>query len=244
MTVPWLAPGYRPPRDLPATAPPAPPLSDAERRQARRALMLGDHGFLRHLYNNQRPVSPGVWRAAQPAPAHLERFRDEGGRTVLNLRGRRETCGVYRLEREACARLGLVLIDFPMRSRGFPEPLSLIMAESLFPALERPLLIHCKSGADRAGLMAALYLHVHLGRPLADAQRQLSLRYGHVRQGPTGRLDYFLERYGAEAARLGLDFGTWVRTVYDPHALARDYHQSRHDTRLGRLVVDRLLRRE
>jgi protein tyrosine/serine phosphatase len=38
------------------------------------------------------------------------------------------------------------------------------------------MLIHRKSGADRAGLMSALYLDLKEGVPMAQAKRQLSLR--------------------------------------------------------------------
>jgi hypothetical protein len=46
------------------------------------------------------------------------------------------------------------------------------------PAL-KPLLVHCRAGADRAGLVAALYLFVEQGASAEDADRQLSIFYGH-----------------------------------------------------------------
>jgi len=41
-----------------------------------------------------------------------------------------------------------------------------------------PVLVHCRAGADRAGLAAALYLAA-TGRAPEEARAQLSLRYGH-----------------------------------------------------------------
>ena len=41
----------------------------------------------------------------------------------------------------------------------------LTRARELFRTIEYPVLIHCKSGADRAGMMAVLYRHFHLGEP-------------------------------------------------------------------------------
>jgi len=50
------------------------------------------------------------------------------------------------------------------------------MVSNLFGTLEYPILMHCKSGADRVGLMSALYLHTRHGVPISEARRQLSLR--------------------------------------------------------------------
>jgi protein tyrosine/serine phosphatase len=43
----------------------------------------------------------------------------------------------------------------------------------------KPLLIHCMSGADRAGLVAALYDYAIAGESADKADGQLSLAYGH-----------------------------------------------------------------
>jgi protein tyrosine/serine phosphatase len=44
----------------------------------------------------------------------------------------------------------------------------------------KPLLIHCRAGADRTGIAAALFLAGIEGRPEAAAERHLSILYGHV----------------------------------------------------------------
>ena len=51
-------------------------------------------------------------------------------------------------------------------------------------------MMHCKSGADRAGLMAALYLLI-AKQPAREAVKQLTWKYGHVKQAKTGVLDAF-----------------------------------------------------
>ncbi len=58
---------------------------------------------------------------------------------------------------------------------------------------------------------------------MAEAARQLSARYGHFRFAKTGILDAFFARYLTEGEPQGLDFLTWVETVYDPEALKRDF---------------------
>ena len=87
----------------------------------------------------------------------------------------------------------------------------LYAARDLFNTIEMPALMHCKSGADRAGLMAALYLLIHRKRPVAEAMQQLSFRYLHVRQAKTGMLDSFFEAYAPYVKPKAWPFSTgWI----------------------------------
>jgi protein tyrosine phosphatase (PTP) superfamily phosphohydrolase (DUF442 family) len=202
-------------------------------------LIAVDHGVFRALYLNRHKVDDEVWRSAQPAPHHLRKFARLGVRTVINLRGPRD-CGSYRLERQVCAQLGLRLVDFKMQSRGVPLPETVHAAKALFESVEYPILMHCKSGADRVGLMSALYLILRAGRPLEEAAGQLSLRYGHFRQADTGVLDYFLESYRAFDAVTPTAFLDWVDRIYDPVAMKAEFRASAGLN----LLVNRVLRRE
>lgn len=228
-------------RDIPTLAPAAPPVAGRDRWRAWLDLTFVDHGFIRDVYSNRHKVGEKLWRSAQPGPAHLRWAKRHGIKTILNLRGRRDTCGAYQLERDAAAALGLTLINFPCRSRGMPEKSTLREAVKLFAEMDYPVLMHCKSGADRAGFFAALYLHLHEGKPVSEAMGQLSIRFGHVKAAKTGMLDQFLERYAADTG--GTDparFLPWVEEVYDPAAFAADFQTSR----AGSFIVDRVLKRE
>jgi protein tyrosine/serine phosphatase len=226
--------------DLPVAAPPAPPLARRERWRAHVDSFFVDHGLFRYVYLNRHRVSETVWRAAQPAPAHLRRLKAEGIRTIVNLRGRRDTCGTYILERQACEALGLALIDFPIRSRAPLDRPTLHAAGELFERVERPMLFHCKSGADRAGFFATLYLFLAEGVPLRTAMGQLSLRYGHIKDGKTGIIDHFFERFLAESDGSRDAFFPWVDTRYDPDTLAAGFRSNF----LANILVNRVLRRE
>jgi protein tyrosine/serine phosphatase len=202
-------------------------------------MLLVDHGIFRMVYTNAHRVSDKAWRSAQPAPHHIRRFARAGIRTIVNLRGERE-CGSYWLEREACARHGVKLVNFQIRSRAAPTREELMGAKRLFDEIEYPMLMHCKSGADRAGIMSVLYRHLHEGVPLAEAKGQLSLKYGHFRQADTGILDYFFETYLKDTAARPMGFFEWVDTMYDPVALKRTFRSKGWANRL----VDSVLRRE
>jgi protein tyrosine/serine phosphatase len=163
-------------------------------------------------------------------------------KTVLNLRGGGFETGFYVLEREACARLGMTLVDFPLGSREVPSRARVEGARALFETIAYPALMHCKSGADRAGLMAVLYRHFRLGEPIAEAMKEeLSLRTLHMRQGKTGVLDYALERYVRDIEPTGVSYIDWVRSdAYDPAAIKAEFQAGWW----GSLVTDKLLRRE
>ena len=200
-------------------------------------LMAADHGFLRILWHNLHEIRPGVWRSNQPTPGRLHAAADMGVKTIVNLRGARSDGG-WRLEREACDARGMALVDFSIRSRAVPDRETVLAARDLFRTVEYPILMHCKSGADRAGIMAALYILLEDGGTAAEAAGQLSPRYLHVSQARTGLLDAFIRDY-AEAERGGRPFMDWVERGLDPPAIearfqSRGWADRLVDTVLGR----------
>lgn len=201
-------------------------------------LMAKDHGVLRLWWHNLHQIDEDMWRSNQPTPGRVKQAARLGIRTIINLRGARSDGG-WRLEAEACARHGLQLIDFTARSRAAPDKQMLHDTKALLDSLDGPALLHCKSGADRAGLMAALYLLIKKGRPVAEAAEQLSFRYLHVKQAKTGLLDAFLAAYAPYEAE-GMGFFDWVDNVYDPEQLQAEFLSSSWADRL----TDQILRRE
>jgi protein tyrosine/serine phosphatase len=216
------------------------------RRRALREFAFGDHAALRALYDNSHEIAPGVWRSYQPSPARLEKWKKKGVRTIVNLRGDAPSAALF-LEEEACARLGLRLVHFRVFSREAPSAGTLAGLQRLFDAIEYPALFHCKSGADRVGLVAAMWLFMKGGVPLDQALRQLSLRYGHIRAGKTGVIDAAFDRYiaYAHAAQIPLTdvdaFLRWAESpAYDPVRIKAE-HAGRW---WGNLLTERILRRE
>jgi len=202
-------------------------------------MVFMDHGIFRLIYSNTHRVSPNMYRMSQPAPHHIARLARLGVKTIVNLRGARDG-GEYLLEKEACARHGIALIDFPISSRDAPRKTDARKLKELFARIEYPAMLHCKSGADRAGLGAALYLHLHEGRPAHEAARQLHWKYGHFRQAKTGILDFFFDSYGKRNADEAVDLMLWSEGDYDPETLKRDFRTGRWSN----LLVDKILRRE
>ena len=201
-------------------------------------LIFRDHGFLRIWWHNLHEVAPGMWRSNQPGPARVRAAAGMGIRTIINLRGPRDDGG-WRLEAEACAKAGITLLDFTARSRAAPNKAMLHAARELFAEAELPAMMHCKSGADRAGLMSALFLLIVEKRPAREAAMQLAWKYGHVKQAKTGLLDAFLAAY-MPYENQGMDFFDWVDNIYDPDQVTREFQAKGWAVRL----TDSILRRE
>ena len=201
-------------------------------------LLVRDHGFLRFFWHNLHEIRPGVWRSNQPSPSAVRRVAERGVKTIVNLRGSRDDGG-WRLEKEACDRYGIMLVDITVRSRDVPSVEDIRNIDLLFKSIERPFLMHCKSGADRAGLMSALYLLLVEGAGVDEALKMLSLKYLHMRQAKTGLLDAFIEAYRSAEAR-GIGFMAWVETEFDPESIKADFLSHHWADRL----VDGILRRE
>jgi len=234
-----LAPG----RARPHTAPVAQDLSSPPgRRAAWINSLFVDHAALRLLWRNWGVVAPGrLYRSNHPSPRQLRAAAGRLGiRTVLNLRGHRDTCGSDALGREAAAELGLRQVDAPLESRGAPHKDRVLRLAKLFREMPEPVLLHCKSGADRTGLAAGIWLLLQ-GEPVEVAMRQLSWRHGHVAASKTGILDAFFREYAAfQKARGPKPFLDWVEQDYDEHALRAAFKSRPWADRL----VDGVLRRE
>ena len=196
------------------------------RRRSRWHYLWVDHGLLRIWWTNFDRVADGVYRSNQPDPKRLAGYRDRGIRSILNLRGR-SRYSFHLFEAEACRDLGLELSDIHLSATELPSLKTLQKLEQHFRSLPRPFLMHCKSGADRAGFAAALYLMLIEGVPVEQACRQLSLRYLHIRASRKGILDFCLETYRKTNEASPIPFRDWMETMYDPEAITAAFNAGR-----------------
>ena len=85
--------------------------------------------------------------------------------------------------------------------------------------IPKPFVLHCKSGADRAGLVSALYLIVQEKLSVTEAKKQLSFKYLHLDFTKTGILDYIFDVF-SERLKIGnIDFVDWLKQEYDADIL-------------------------
>ncbi len=146
------------------------------------AAMLG----LQLYWGNQHTTIPGeLYRSAQPTPKDIAHYKKHYGiQSIINLRGANPGADWYDAEAKAAKEQGVPLIDFRMKAA---HELTADEAKALIALMRdapKPLLIHCRSGADRTGLAAALYVAAISKGGEEAAEYQLSIRYGHLPQIP------------------------------------------------------------
>lgn len=213
------------------------PANDSERRAAWLDMLFVDYGILRLAWKNRARLAARAWRMNQPMPQDIEWAAKQGIRTVISAR-HDPRHGGNALTLEACARHGIAFHVVPIFSREAPSRQAILDAAALFQMVEHPILIHCKSGADRAGFLAALHRIVIDHVPVAEARKQLSLRFLHIRQSKTGILDAVFDAYLKDDPEESSPFLVWVAERYDPTALMRDFRYG-----LFADIVDRLILR-
>lgn len=186
-----------------------------------------DHQILRRRWTNFCEIAPGVYRSNQPTHERWEEYAKLGIKTVINLRGASPKRPHFLFEVESLEKLGIQRLDIPLHARSAPPMQSIQALLEAFRTIDRPFLMHCKSGADRAGLASVLYKLLVEKAPLAEARKMLSLRFLHVKWHTTGVLDYFLDVYEACNAKSPIAFEDWLRLEYDEAALNAGFKDGR-----------------
>lgn len=198
-----------------------------------------DHAFLRENFQNAHEIAKGVWRTNQPSPKQLEEWKEKGIKTIINLRGDTDASFTV-LEKDACEKLGLKIHFFKVESRGAPDPVIMHDLEKCLKECEYPILMHCKSGADRAGFASMFYKYVVEGVPFEEARKQLNIRYLHIEAGKTGILGYFWDSFYKANKETGISFWDWIDNVYNRDELKASFVPNPW----GNWLVDNFLKRE
>lgn len=195
-------------------------MTKTARLRAHLRLAIRDHGFLRVFWLNMSEIAPGVWRSNQPTPGRMRLYAKMGLKAVLNLRGGGNPApGRYSPERAAADKAGLKIHSLAMKALKPASRECLLDLLTIFETIERPFVMHCKSGSDRTGVAAALWLLHMEGRSPAEARTMLSLRYLHLRAGRAGIQSRLIDQYAAQNAISMLSVKDWIINYYDPKSL-------------------------
>lgn len=176
-----------------------------------------DHGFLRKRWTNEGQIAEGLYRSNHPHAGILAQWKARGIVEVISLRPANNA--VHLFEAEACDALGLTLRNVPLAAREAPSVDALLCLLDTFDTIQLPALIHCKSGADRTGLAAAMWAIYVEGKPVAEAKRALGFKHLHIRASKTGVLDRVLEAYEARVAQSPIELRDWIKSEYDPASI-------------------------
>jgi len=114
--------------------------------------------------------SAQIYRSARPGRGGLKQLKNRGIKTILNLEEFLES-GLESIEARG---LGITDINVPMSGLGAPsfEQLDRALTVMTDPNLPHPLLVHCRLGEDRTGIVVAAYRVVVEDVPAAQAARE------------------------------------------------------------------------
>jgi protein tyrosine/serine phosphatase len=135
------------------------------------------------FHSNLHPVVAGqVYRSAQPSEDDIDRWVPALGlRSVVNLRGAKSKDDRRWLgkERDAAIRNGAVHVSLRMSADDIPPAQTLRELVRILDTTPRPLLIHCRAGAERSALAASAAVLL-AGGDLAAARAEFALDKGFV----------------------------------------------------------------
>jgi protein tyrosine phosphatase (PTP) superfamily phosphohydrolase (DUF442 family) len=175
------------------------------------------------LWGNLHELIPGrIYRSSQLSGAQLEQvIQSHGIRTVINLRGCCDPNPWYLEECRATHRQNVAQEDICLSAGRLPATYELRRLLQVLDRAEYPILFHCRRGADRTGLVAALVLLLQTDADLTTAGRQLGIRYGHLSLGRPAYLDEYLDLYAAWLRQQGITHSPaalrrWIEHDYCP----------------------------
>jgi protein tyrosine/serine phosphatase len=140
-------------------------------------------------------VEGRIYRSAQLSDDDLEKYiREKDIKTILNLAGGRDDKDWYKKQKEIAQTYNVQLHDVGISANELPEIDRIISIVNILEHTDRPILIHCRKGVDRTGLVSAIALAMEKDPSLDEVKKQFSLRYGVI---PVYRSvgPYFFEQY-------------------------------------------------
>jgi len=187
-------------------------------------LFIIDHGWIRAIINNNfYIINEGVYRSGQPSPKLLEHYIVKHKiKNIINLRySDMSDQDIYLMQKDICYKLNTNMINIPISARRLPEKDKLKLILDIIKKIQKPFLVHCKTGADRTGFFMALYIF-YTTNDIELAKKQLSLKYLHVRYSSTGILDYFFNLL-KKLELNNTDLEDWIDKKYDPQLITSNY---------------------
>jgi len=135
------------------------------------------------LTKNFEVVDPGkFYRSAQLSPEELqEAIAKYGFKTVISLRGAPVNSYWYSPQVETLKNANVKFLAFGWTSDYFPHNEDFRGFLKALKEEEYPILVHCRSGADRTGEATAIYAIDYMHTPKEEAiEKHLSFRNWHV----------------------------------------------------------------
>lgn len=148
------------------------------------------------LYGNFHKVDKNVYRSAQLFSYNLPHYLKEYHiKSILNLRKISKDNSWYGDEVRISNAMNVIRYNYPIGDRREASMNTMNKIVEIIKKAPKPLLIHCKMGADRTSLASALYLYAI--KKDKNPQKEISIIYGHFPWlgSKTSAMDKSMERY-------------------------------------------------
>ena len=150
---------------------------------------------------NFHEVTPGqFYRSAQLTPEELQEVIDQYGiKTVISLRGASPKSPWFHSQMEVLNKNNVAFESFGWKTEAYPQTDDLQDYLKALKKVEYPVLVHCRSGADRTGLATTLYAIEVLGMEKQKAvDEYLNTKYLHLSFFQPAQKDFMSKYKGYE----------------------------------------------
>jgi len=117
--------------------------------------------------SNFAKISDGLYRGAQPEPEGFKTLKAMGIKTVINLR-------TFHSDRKACEAAGLQYVPISVQAWEGEDEEVIDFLRTVSDPANLPVFVHCQHGADRTGVMSAVYRMVIQDWPKEKAIEEMT----------------------------------------------------------------------
>jgi protein tyrosine/serine phosphatase len=161
------------------------------------------------LFPNKRVVEKGkLYRSAQMSAKQMKKVIKKWKiKTVINLRGANANADWWVEEDQAVRESGALYYNIGMSAKRLPHKDDLLKLIDLYENAPKPILIHCRGGADRTGEASAIWKLDFMKLSKKKALKQLTVWYRHL------AFRFPAKRYFIKDIYKGKE---WAKENYDP----------------------------
>jgi protein tyrosine/serine phosphatase len=145
---------------------------------------------------NLHRITPTLYRSAQPSASGARELRELGINTVINLRR-------FHSDKERLRGTGVKLLEMDINTWAIGDR-DVIRVLKLLRHERGPFLIHCQHGADRTGLMSAMYRMVEQGWSKEAALEEMT-RGGYGFHSAWRNIVRYIEKVDVERIRKAVE---------------------------------------
>lgn len=163
-----------------------------------------------------------IYRSAQLSVSRLDDIiQGYGIRTIIALIGPEKGAPWYENEKALAAQRQVQMLNIGFGSHELPQHNRLNQLVDALLGAQRPVLLHCRRGADRTGMASAIALILNSDLPLEIIEKQFSWRFGVVPYSNSIGVMFF-NQYSRWLSATGRfhsrdNFLDWIRNHYvDP----------------------------